>query len=132
MSPLWRPAPDHRRIVAVHEAGHWAAASAYRARRPQSTLTETSRGFRGKTTVRLWTATYLDEAVFVLAGAAAARLITGDPGLDGSTDLPRARRICRSIGVDLGHAEDLAATFARTHRRRIEQAADRLYRDGRL
>lgn len=128
-----RPAePDHGRIVAVHEAGHWVAARHYRGRRPQATLTETSSGFRGRTTVHLWTATYLDEAVFILAGSAASRLITGHPGLAGSTDLAAARKICRSIGVDVAHAEQLATAFARTHRRRIERAAGRLYRDGKI
>lgn len=135
MSPLWRPAPDHRRIVAVHEAGHVIAGRQYS--RPvafHATLTEGGHGWRGRTTAtrRTWRGTDLEFVVFLLAGAAAARLITGDPGLDGSTDLADARKVCREIGADLAHGERLAAAFARQYRRRIEQAADRLYRAGRI
>ena len=135
MSWLRPTEPDHRRIVAVHEAGHVIAGREYSPRAGfYATLTESRHGWRGWTTAthRTWRGTDLEFAVFHLAGAAAGRLITGHPGLAGSSDMTKARKVCREIGVDLRHAEDLAATFARTHRRQIEQAADRLYRDGRI
>ncbi|MDT3438329.1 hypothetical protein [Pseudofrankia sp. BMG5.37] len=136
-----RPAdPDHRRIVAVHEAGHVTAGRQYSrggvflGTTFHATVTETKHHWRGMTTAtrRTWSGTDQEFVVYLLAGAAAGRLITGYPGLDGSNDIANARKVCREIGIDLGHAEDLAASFARAHRRRIEQAADRLYRDGRI
>ncbi|WP_163550847.1 hypothetical protein [Candidatus Frankia nodulisporulans] len=135
MSLLRRAEPDHRRIVAVHEAGHVVAGRQYNRHTTfHATVTESGRGWHGRTTAtrRTWRGTDLEFVVFLLAGAAAARLITGYPGLDGSTDLADARKVCREIGIDLGHAENLAAQFARTHRRHIQQAADRLYRNGRI
>lgn len=135
MSWLWRPAPDHRRIVAVHEAGHVIAGQQYCRRTAfHATLTESDRGVRGMTTAtrRTWRGTDLEFVVYLLAGAAAAKLVTGHPGLHGSDDLVNVRKVCREIRIDLAGAERVAAAFARTHRRRIEQAADRLYRDGRI
>lgn len=140
MSWLRRAEPDHRRIVAVHEAGHVIAGRQYSrggvlfSTAFHATLTENRHSWRGMTTAtrRTWSGTDEEFVIYLLAGAAAGRLVTGYPGLDGSTDLANARKVCREIGLALGDAEDLAAAFARTHRRQIEQAAGRLYRDGRI
>ncbi|OHV39693.1 hypothetical protein BBK14_13560 [Parafrankia soli] len=124
---------DHRRIVAVHEAGHWLAAREYAARGVQATLTTTPRGgARGITTLRRWRGSDLQFVAYTLAGATAARLITGDAGLHGSDDLQVARTVCRNIHADISDAEHLAATLVRTHRRHIERAARQLYDTGRI
>lgn len=135
MSLLRRAEPDHRLIVATHEAGHVIAGQTYCRRTGfHATITESRRGWRGKTTAtrRTWAGTDLEFVVFLLAGAAAAELLTGDPGLAGSSDLADARTVCREIGTTLAHGEQLAAAFARTHRRQIEHAAGQLYRTGRI
>ncbi|OHV49323.1 hypothetical protein [Pseudofrankia sp. BMG5.36] len=140
MSWLRHAEPDHRRIVAVHEAGHVIAGRQYSrggvlfGTAFHATLTESTHGWRGMTTAtrRTWSGTDEEFVVYLLAGAAAARLITGQPGLHGSNDLTNARKVCREIGIDLAHAENLATRFARTHHRHIQQAADRLYRNGQI
>jgi hypothetical protein len=126
---------DHRRITAAHEAGHVIAGRRYCPRTAfHATLTESSHGWRGRTTAtrRTWRGTDLEFAVFLLAGAAAAELVTGHHGLDGSTDLTDARKVCREIGIDVAHAERQAAAFARRHRREIERAATVLYDRGHI
>jgi hypothetical protein len=114
-----RREPDHRRITAAHEAGHVIAGRRYCPRTAfHATLTEGGHGWRGRTTAtrRTWRGTDLEFAVFLLAGAAAAELVTGH----------------HEIGIDVAHAERQAAAFARRHRREIERAATVLYDRGHI
>lgn len=124
---------DHRRNVAVHEAGHVVAAQLYRARGVGATLTTDRRSrSRGLTTLRAWRGSDQEFLTYLLAGAAAGRLITGDAALTGSTDMRDAGKVLAAIGGSLTAAERQAAAFARHHRRQIERAAAVLYDHGHI
>lgn len=120
---------DTRWHTAVHEAGHVVVGRKLGARGLGAVLLSDT---RGRCTPCTWRGSRLEEAAYILAGAAAGRLITGDPALDGSSDVSSARRALRRTKHTLDEAETLAAQLARKHRRAIERAARQLYDDGRI
>ena len=120
---------DTRWHTAVHEAGHVVVGRALGARGLGAVLLSDT---RGRTTPCTWRGSRLEEAAYLIAGAAAGRLITGDPALCGSGDVAAARKTLRRTKHTVGDAEALARQLARKHRRAIERAARQLYDHGRI
>jgi len=115
--------------VAVHEAGHVAVGRALRARGLGAVLLSDT---RGRTTPCTWRGSRLEEAAYILAGAAAGRLITGDAALCDSNDAADARKALRRTKHPLSDAEALAQQLVRKHRRAVARAARQLYDHGRI
>ncbi len=115
--------------VAVHEAGHVIVGRKLGARGLHAVLLSDT---RGHTTPCTWRGSRLEEATYCLAGAAAGRLITGDPALCDSGDAGAARKALARTKHTVREAEELAVRLVRQHRRAIERAARELYRTGRI
>ncbi|WP_163552035.1 hypothetical protein [Candidatus Frankia alpina] len=118
--------------TAAHEAGHVVAARLFDARGVTARLHVGRHGTRGMTRLRAWRAADTDFVVYILAGPAAGRLITGNPALVGSDDLDVARRITVRIGASYRDAEQRAARLVRQHRADIERTAALLLDHGRI
>lgn len=124
---------DTRWNTAVHEAGHVVVGGKLGMRGLGASVRTDGRGrTRGRTTDCRFGGSALDEAVYILAAAAAGRLITGDEALCGSSDLDDAQKALAGTGHSMADAERLAGRLVRRHRKHIEGAARRLYDKGRI
>jgi hypothetical protein len=127
----WKPADAKRWGTAVHESGHVTVAGVLGATGLSAKLHDPERnGDCGQFTGR-FTGTKEEEAVILLAGAAAGRLITGRPH-GGAGDEKQAGRLLRRSGTSIADAKRAAELLVRGNRRAIEAGARRLYDGGRI
>lgn len=131
----WRDCPGcggtgdgERWGVAAHEAGHVEVARALGATRLHARVD--AAGGRGRFGGR-FDGSKTDEAVILLAGAAAAEHATGRPH-GGAADTREAQRLLRGSGTTIEAAQGEAARLVAENSRAIEQTARRLHRRGRI
>lgn len=121
----------HRWDTAVHEAGHVATARALGATNLHARVYDRPRnGANG----RFWgrfNGSKQDEAVILLAGAAAAQAATGRPH-SGGPDEKQARKLLRKSGTSVKQARAEADRLVRENRTAIDRAARRLHKRGRI
>lgn len=118
---------DYDHGTAAHEAGHVEVARALGATNLAAQVGRDGRGsFSGR-----FSGSRRDEAVILLAGAAAAERATGEPH-GGREDYRQAARLLRGSGTSVEKARREADRLVAKNGRAIDATAGRLRRRGRI